>query len=347
MRTKCEDFESKSTLGARLISKELSHVITPESPPLFIKCAQPTTSCSSDPISVPIYNPSAIKESGRKGYVSMSLCPQSNSPFSAALNEKSMFQANAIMGLAFVIQRHVTRARACVCVCVCVCVKYQDEDKCDYVKCWHATGRGKAEVFISLTQKTNSFICLCQITIIRYRINCFILLSAFLHCLYKAATAVGTWNEMYRPGPSNFLENYRSEINPFQSKFSANRILPSSYLFFGRKRGRWITCNYPTVLKKKNVENQKEYNLRYLLAKVRTTRGKASDRLRQRANKRNKNRVGRLPTSERNRWKSYCRTRFDVGSERANINITYRSIPYRAVYHTLRFGYKNQSANAA
>jgi hypothetical protein len=50
------------------------------------------------------------------------------------------------------------------------------------------------------------------------------------------------------------------------------------------------------------MEKQKEYNLRYLLAKVRSTRGKASDRLRQRANKRNKNRVGGLPTSEQN-WK--------------------------------------------
>jgi hypothetical protein len=50
------------------------------------------------------------------------------------------------------------------------------------------------------------------------------------------------------------------------------------------------------------MEIQKEYNLRYLLAKVCTTRGKTSDRLRQRANKRNKNRVGRLPTSEQN-WK--------------------------------------------
>jgi hypothetical protein len=50
------------------------------------------------------------------------------------------------------------------------------------------------------------------------------------------------------------------------------------------------------------MEKQKEYNLSYLLAKVRTTQGKASDRLRQRANKRNKNRVGRLPKSEQN-WK--------------------------------------------
>jgi hypothetical protein len=45
------------------------------------------------------------------------------------------------------------------------------------------------------------------------------------------------------------------------------------------------------------MEKQKEYNLRYLLAKVHTTWGKASDRLRQRVNKRNKNRVGRPPTS--------------------------------------------------
>jgi hypothetical protein len=50
------------------------------------------------------------------------------------------------------------------------------------------------------------------------------------------------------------------------------------------------------------MEKEKEYSLRYLLAKVRTTRGKALDRLQQRANKRNKNRVGRLPTSEQN-WK--------------------------------------------
>jgi hypothetical protein len=54
-------------------------------------------------------------------------------------------------------------------------------------------------------------------------------------------------------------------------------------------------------LKEKNIEKQKEYNLHYLLAEVPTIWGKASDRLRQRANKHNKNRVGRLPTSEWNR----------------------------------------------
>jgi hypothetical protein len=50
------------------------------------------------------------------------------------------------------------------------------------------------------------------------------------------------------------------------------------------------------------MEKQKDYNLRYLLAKVRTSRGKSSDKLRQRTNKRNKTRVGHIPTSERN-WK--------------------------------------------
>jgi hypothetical protein len=37
------------------------------------------------------------------------------------------------------------------------------------------------------------------------------------------------------------------------------------------KEGWWITCNYPTVLKEKITEKQKECNLRYLLAKVSTT----------------------------------------------------------------------------
>jgi hypothetical protein len=52
-------------------------------------------------------------------------------------------------------------------------------------------------------------------------------------------------------------------------------FLPTAYspalIYFGREIGWWITCNYPTVLKEKNMEKQKEYNLRYLLAKVRTT----------------------------------------------------------------------------
>jgi hypothetical protein len=56
-------------------------------------------------------------------------------------------------------------------------------------------------------------------------------------------------------------------------------FLPPAYspalIYFERERGWWVTCNYPTVLKEKK-QKQKKYNLRYLLAKVRTTRGKAS-----------------------------------------------------------------------
>jgi hypothetical protein len=72
------------------------------------------------------------------------------------------------------------------------------------------------------------------------------------------------------------------EILLFAWRISATNLalsnpifLPSGYsaalICFGRERGRWITCNYPTVLKEENMEKQKEYNLRYLFAKVRTT----------------------------------------------------------------------------
>jgi hypothetical protein len=58
-------------------------------------------------------------------------------------------------------------------------------------------------------------------------------------------------------------------------KLSNPIFLPTAYspalICFGWERGWWITCNYPTVLKEKNMEKQKEYNLRYLFAKVRTT----------------------------------------------------------------------------
>jgi hypothetical protein len=57
--------------------------------------------------------------------------------------------------------------------------------------------------------------------------------------------------------------------------FSNPISLPTAYspalICFGRERGWWITCNYPTVLKEKIIEKQEEYYLRYLLSKVRTT----------------------------------------------------------------------------
>jgi hypothetical protein len=61
----------------------------------------------------------------------------------------------------------------------------------------------------------------------------------------------------------------------YASTLSNPVFLPTAYspalICFGRESGWWITCNYPTVLKEKNIEKQKEYNLRYLLAEVRTT----------------------------------------------------------------------------
>jgi hypothetical protein len=63
------------------------------------------------------------------------------------------------------------------------------------------------------------------------------------------------------------------------------------------------------------MEKQKECNLRYLLTKVPTTWVKASDRLRQRANKRNKT-VSDVFRHRSRTGKSYCRKRSDVGSER-------------------------------
>jgi hypothetical protein len=68
------------------------------------------------------------------------------------------------------------------------------------------------------------------------------------------------------------------------------------------------------------MEIQKEYNLRYLLAKVRTTWGKASDRLRQRANKRNKT-VSDVFRHRSRIGKLFCRTKSDVGSERVKESI--------------------------
>ena len=65
-------------------------------------------------------------------------------------------------------------------------------------------------------------------------------------------------------------------INPFQSNFSANRILPSSYLLWAGKR-----------------------LVDYLLAKVRTTWGKVSDRLLKRRGRTNaKKSVEQAPTVE-------------------------------------------------
>jgi len=92
-------------------------------------------------------------------------------------------------------------------------------------------------------------------------------------------------------------------------------FLPTAYspalICFGRERGWWITGNYPTVLKEKNIEKQKEYSLRYLLAKVHTTWGKrrtGSDSGRTNGTKT----VSDVFRHRSGTGKSYCRTRSDV-----------------------------------
>ena len=84
-------------------------------------------------------------------------------------------------------------------------------------------------------------------------------------------------------------------------------FLPTAYspalICFGRERGWWITCNYPTVLKEKNKEKQKENNLRYLLAKVRYYTRKS---------------VGRAPTAGEQTQQKPCQTSSDIGAEQEN-----------------------------
>jgi hypothetical protein len=101
-------------------------------------------------------------------------------------------------------------------------------------------------------------------------------------------------------------------------------FLPTAYspalICFGRERGLWITCNYLTVLKEKNIEKQKEYSLRYLLAKACTTWGKGltgSDSRRTNATKT----VSDVFRHRSGTGKSYCWTRSDVGSERVRMEV--------------------------
>jgi hypothetical protein len=129
--------------------------------------------------------------------------------------------------------------------------------------------------------------------------------------LVRLSARQSAWNSSAptrRIPPKNwyyiFFEKF---VNKVQVSLTLSNpiFLPTAYspalICFGREKGWWITCNYPTVLKEKITEKQKEYSLRYLSTNVRKKKKKTSDRLRQRANKRNENRVGRFPTSERSR----------------------------------------------
>jgi hypothetical protein len=80
------------------------------------------------------------------------------------------------------------------------------------------------------------------------------------------------------------------------------------------------------------------------LAKVRTTWGKASDRLRQRANK-HKNTVSDVFRRRSGTGKSYCRTRFDVESERVNTCNRATALTIMRVVKDLYILQKSQSPN--
>ena len=98
-------------------------------------------------------------------------------------------------------------------------------------------------------------------------------------------------------GPSQSIIS----INPFQSNFSANCILPSSYLLWAGKR-----------------------LVDYLLAKVRTTRGKVSDRLLQRSGRTNAKKKCRTDSCSgegKQTQKKKCRTSPDIGAEWENHNV--------------------------
>jgi hypothetical protein len=114
-------------------------------------------------------------------------------------------------------------------------------------------------------------------------------------------------------------------INPFQSNFSATRILPSSYLFWAGKK-LWITCTYPTVLKhvacRETERVQPALSVGYSV--VRTTWGKASDRLWQRSRRTNTTKnLSDVFWRRSGTGKSLCRTRSDVGSERVKASCAF------------------------
>jgi hypothetical protein len=61
----------------------------------------------------------------------------------------------------------------------------------------------------------------------------------------------------------SFLSIFRKSVEKIQVSLTLSNpiFLSTSYspalLCFGRERGWWITCNYPTVLKEKNIEKQR------------------------------------------------------------------------------------------
>jgi hypothetical protein len=64
----------------------------------------------------------------------------------------------------------------------------------------------------------------CQVELLEFVIN--------MH--ERTVSLLGKQSVYYKSAPR--LDRNTSSINPFQSNFSANRILPSSYLFWAAKK---------------------------------------------------------------------------------------------------------------
>jgi hypothetical protein len=97
-------------------------------------------------------------------------------------------------------------------------------------------------------------------------------------------------------------------------------FLPIAYspalICFGRERGWWITCNYPTVLKEKNINRK---SITYAICSLKSVLHEEERRAGSDSGQTNATKT--MSDVFRHRsgtGKSYCRTRFDVGSERVN-----------------------------
>jgi hypothetical protein len=98
-------------------------------------------------------------------------------------------------------------------------------------------------------------------------------------------------------------------------------FLPTAYspalICFGRERGWWITCNYPAVLKEKTWRNREctTCAICWLKSVLHEEKGRSgSDSGRTNATKT----VSDVFRHRSGTGKSYCQTRFDVGSEGDN-----------------------------
>jgi hypothetical protein len=121
-----------------------------------------------------------------------------------------------------------------------------------------------------------------------------------------------------KPGKRWFTIAWLTFLNPV--------FLPTAHspalICFGRERGWWITCNYSTVLKEKNVENRKSTTC--AICGVKSVLHEEKPRTGSNSGRTNATKtVSDVFQHRSGIGKSYCRTRFDVGSGRVKIVLIY------------------------